>query len=159
VENPIMKTQRSVPSRLAASGIAMLMLLSGGFAAGYSGTASAETPQADATFIVYSEQNVAPGKFTGMGTLTFNGERHGFSIEGMTTAGVDGNHPVEGAFYGARSLDEVAGHYKLVKRAREDGVEVMHLQNENGVRVFAHGINKGMALGTAAGGITVSLEK
>jgi hypothetical protein len=30
----------------------MLMLLSGGFAAGYSGTASAEAPQADATFIV-----------------------------------------------------------------------------------------------------------
>lgn len=154
-----MKTLHGVSNRLSVNGIAMLMLLSGGLAVGHGGAVSAETPQPGATFIVYSEQNVAPGRFAGMGTLTFNGQRHPFSIEGMTIAGVDGNHPVEGSVYDMARLDDVVGRYRLVKHAREGGVEVMYLQNENGVRVVARGVNKGMALGTAAGGITVSLEK
>jgi hypothetical protein len=137
----------------------MFLMLAAGFAASHGGTALADDPQPDATFTIYSEQNTAPGKFTGEGTLTFDGKQHQFSIEGLTAEGVDSNHSVEGSIYGLNSVDDLAGQYKLVKHARESGIDVLYLENEKGVQALARGINNGMALGAQAGGITVSLEK
>jgi hypothetical protein len=154
-----MKMQHRMPTWFLILGIAASLFFAGGssFWSGQAFAAESETPAA--TFIIYSEQNVAPGKFAGDGTLKYNGKEHKFTIEGMTAQGVDSNHPVEGTVYNLNNLDDLAGQYTQVKHENEGGLDVLYLQNEKGVKAVARGANKGMVLGTKASGVTVQLVK
>lgn len=154
-----MKMQHQVSSWFLIVGIAAGLSLAGGPPLGSGQVLAAENEAPAATFVIHSEQNVAPGKFVGDGTLKYNGEEHKFTIEGMTAEGVDSNHPVEGTVYDLKSLDDLAGQYKQVKHENEGGLDVLYLQNEKDVRAVVRGANKGMVLGTKASGVTVELVK
>jgi hypothetical protein len=154
-----MKMQHRTPTWFLIAGIGTGLFLAGGPPAWSAEAVAAESETPAATFVIYAEQNVAPGKFAGQGTLKYNGEEHKFTIEGMTAQGVDSNHPVEGTVYDLKNLDDLSGQYAQVKHEREGGLDVLYLQNEKGVKAVARGANKGMVLGTKASGVTVELEK
>ena len=124
-----------------------------------SGGAALAENAPDATFTIFSEQTTSAGTFSGQGTVKYKDEEHKFTIEGMTAQGVDSNHPVDGSVYGLKSLEDLEGVYKLTKHDHENGLDVLHLENDKGVKAIARGSNKGMGLGIKASGIKVTLDK
>lgn len=146
---------------LATLGGVAFIVASGPVSAALAATegASVQAAQApDATFIIYGEQNAGPGIFTGGGALNYQGQEHAFTIQGMNVQGTSANHPVEGAIYNLKRIDDLAGHYTLVKHERRNGVDVVRLRNEKGVEAVARGTNDGMVLGLKASGLTVTAQ-
>lgn len=161
MKTAIRNTFRYSAITLATLGGAASIVASGPMTAAFAATETtgAQTAQApDATFIIYDERNAGPGTFAGGGTLNYQGQEHAFTIQGMNVQGTSTNHPVEGAIYNLKRIDDLAGHYTLVTHERRNGVDVVRLRNEKGVEAVARGTNDGMVLGLKASGLTVTAQ-
>ncbi len=97
----------------------------------------------------------------GQGTLTYNGKKYPFSLQGLDLVGVGyAQVTAEGAVSDLTKLSDFEGVYAKAEAgvAAGSGPATITMKNPHGVIITLHAVQKGAELKLAAGGVNVDLK-
>jgi hypothetical protein len=101
------------------------------------------------------------GMSWGEGVLTFEGQRHAFSVKGLSLVDLGVAKLIsEGAVEGLEKLADFEGHYAAVEAGAAAGVgaSVLRMRNEHGVVIQLKSDVEGVALALGAEGFRITLD-
>jgi len=97
----------------------------------------------------------------GEGTLTYNGEKYPFSLEGLEVVGVGFSEvKAEGTVSNLTKLTDFEGVYASAEAGvtAGSGPATITLRNPHGVTITLHAVQEGVKLTLAAGGVNIDLK-
>lgn len=98
----------------------------------------------------------------GDGTLTYNGKRYLFSVEGLEVVGVGyAEVKAAGSVYNLAKLSDFEGVYASAEASATagSGPATVTMKNPNGVTIMLHAVQEGVQLTLAAGGVNIDLKE
>jgi len=98
----------------------------------------------------------------GDGTLTYNGKKYPFSLQGLEVVGVGyAEVKAEGEVSNLTKLSEFAGVYGSAEASATAGTgpATVTLKNPNGVTIVLRSIQDGVNVTIAAGGVNIDLKE
>ena len=104
---------------------------------------------------------VGVGVQWGQGTLTYNGKKYPFSLQGLDVVGVGyAQVTAEGTVSALTKLSDFEGVYATAEAgaAAGSGPATITMKNPHGVVITLHAVEKGAQLKLAAGGVNVDLK-
>ena len=97
----------------------------------------------------------------GQGTLTYNGKKYPFSLQGLEVVGVGyAQVAAEGTVSNLTKLSDFEGVYAAAEAgaAAGSGPATVTMKNPNGVTIALHAVQDGVQLTLAAGGVNIALK-
>lgn len=98
----------------------------------------------------------------GNGTLTYQGKKYPFSLQGLEVVGVGyAKVNAKGRVYNLTKLSDFEGVYAAAEAgvAAGSGPDTVTMKNPNGAVMTLHAVQKGVKLTLAAGGVNVALKQ
>lgn len=128
----------------------------------FSATLAADDPAPSASVNIASKSIAAGvGVSWGDGTLNYHGERHTFSIDGLSVMDLGiSSITTSGEVYNLNNVSDFSGNYAAgaAGLALAGGANDVIMKNDHGVVIRLHGTEKGIRLQLAAQGITIKLK-
>jgi len=97
----------------------------------------------------------------GEGTLTYNGKKYPFTLQGLDLVGVGyAQVTAEGTISNLSKLSDFEGVYAAAEAgaAAGSGSATITMKNPHGVTMTLHAVQEGVQLKLAAGGVNVALK-
>jgi len=127
-----------------------------------SGVVTSAQAETGAVRVVFTKGGFIVGVGGGHGVLTFRGRHYPFRVSGMSVGATIGASTTNlvGHALNIRSPGDIAGNYSAIGAggALAAGAGGVQLQNEKGVILQLHGVNVGVELSAAVGGVQIALE-
>jgi hypothetical protein len=98
----------------------------------------------------------------GDGTLTYNGKKYSFSLQGLEVVGVGyAEVKAEGEVSNLTKLSDFEGVYGSAEASATAGTgpATVTLKNPKGITIVLHAIQDGVKLTLAAGGVNIDLKE
>jgi outer membrane immunogenic protein len=97
----------------------------------------------------------------GEGTLTYNGKKYPFALQGLEVVGLGFSEvKAEGSVFNLTKLSDFEGVYAAAEAgvAAGSGPATITMRNPHGVTITLHAVQEGAKLTLAAGGVNIDLK-
>jgi hypothetical protein len=146
--------------RLSCTVISAMLLVC---ACGLVATVTAQVPRASGTLSISTTSiAVGIGAKWGEGTLTTQGKRYRFEVQGLEVGAVGVSRvQATGKIYHLRQVADLEGTYAAAEGGATvgAGAGVLTMRNQHGVVIDLQSAQRGVKLTAGVGGITITLKK